>query len=398
MGHSAQCIYFISNVFEESVKFRRDITTDSPAANRKVIALCRAARRVGGDAEIISLGRGRVRGSWKSYPVEATQADIVPITYLHYLDVPVITHIVTMISLLIVVVRQSSKESSFVFYNFSPHYLLALFFCRLSGRRCILDIEDGYRSDDRSLRSLPSLWLMKVHNVCCRDGVMLANSLLAGQTEGQNSYICYGVADSETIFRDWSTGPLRVHFGGSLFEDTGAAIFLDALDLLRHGSPEVFDRLQFTVTGFGPCADAIERAASGRMNSFLRFCGNVTPAEYRDILQHSHIGLCLKLPSSSMGATTFPSKVIELVSSGLLLVSTRVSDVPLLFDDTTAFLLNAATPQALAEILLDISKRTGKAHDIALNGQQEIATLLSEQKIGAELMQFWKGISGNQHV
>jgi len=381
-------IYYVSNAFEESVKNQRGITTDSPAANRKVITLCKAVKQAGGDVEIISLGRGRVKGTWKSYSLISTQADIVPITYLPYLDASLITHLVTMVSLFSFVIGRTDKDSTFIFYNYYPHYLLALLFCKLTSRKCILDIEDGVRADEFLLRKLLNLWLLKIHNWCCRTGVMLAATALEGQASGQSSYICYGVSEATKTFRDWQKVPLQVHFGGSLLEETGAILFLDTLDFLMRSNPEIFEKLRFVVTGFGPYAHLIGAAAKSRMNNFLHFYGNVSSAEYQDIIQHSHIGLCLKLSANSMGATTFPSKVLELASYGLLLVSTKVSDVPLLFDNESAIFLDEETPRVLAKSLVDIAKNPNKARNIAFAGQRRILNTLSEEKIGSELLTF----------
>ena len=383
--------YYISNVFEESVKRQRCITSDSPAATRKVTSLCRAVRLAGGDAEIISLGRGRNKGTWKSYPVVEIQSDSVPITYLRYLDAPVLTHLITMFSLLAVVINKSSKDSVFIFYNFFPHHLLALLFCWIKGCCCILDIEDGCRKDDKNIRNLPNSWLMKIHNVCCRSGVMLAATGLTKQSAGQRTYVCYGVADSFRNERDWLSGPLQIHFGGSLMEETGAVLFLEALDLLMSTNPEMINKLKFIVTGFGPYADVVKQVACGRMENVIEFYGNVSQIEYIDIIQRSHVGLCLKMPDSSMGATTFPSKVVELASNGLLLVSTRVSDVPMLFDETNAFLLDVPTPFALSKVFEKIVRNPENARNIAIAGQNKILSQLSEEKIGKELLQFWLG-------
>ena len=384
-------IYYISNVFEDSVKAERGITTDSPAANRKVISLCSAVKRAGGFVEVVSLGRGRSQGTWKSFPVTVAQAGTVPITYLRYLDVPLLTHFVTMISLLSVVMRKARKNSVFVFYNYYPHYLLALLFCSLTGSRCVLDIEDGCRSDDKSFRNLPGFYLLKIHNWCCRAGTMLAASELRKQATGDRFYLCHGIADTTGTPRDWSLHPLQVHLGGALFEETGALLFLETLKRMSL-RPKFLKRFKFVVTGFGPCADAISEAAMSWMQGSLYYHGNVTSSEYRSIMMCSHVGLCLKMPASSMGATTFPSKVVELSSNGLLLVSTRVSDVPVLFDETTAFLLDAATPEALEDVLSKIADHPYAAGSIAMAGSSMVASQLSVEKIGRELLQFWQGI------
>jgi hypothetical protein len=383
--------FYLCNVFEESVKVRRSITTDSPAANAKVARLCHAVRTAGGDVRIISLGRGRALGTLRRYRASRGEFGSVPITYLAHWDIPVLTHLVTMVSLAATVLRVTQRGSVLVFYNCQVHYLLALLAGRLLGRSCVLDIEDGYRSDDTSLRALPSKTVLKIFNACCNGGTMLACSALRAQTPAARSYVCYGVAVGSPGAKDWSAAPLKVLLGGSLLVDTGALLFLEALALIQAEHPGALRRLSFVVTGFGALAGALQDASRGAMKEFLSFRGNVTAEEYREIMQECQVGLCLKLPASSMGATTFPSKVVELAANGLLVVATRVSDVPLLFDETTALLLDAATARALAESLLQVAEHPELAQEIALKGQHDIVRRLSEAKVGAELLRFWQG-------
>lgn len=382
--------FYICNVFEASVKLQRNITTDSPAANGKVSRLCHAVRKFGGDVWIISLGRGRSKGTWKRYPATIRRIKGVPIVYLDFWDAPVLTHLVTIISLCSVVFHLTSRRAVLIFYNCMVHYPAALIMSKLLGRRCILDLEDGYRHDENKIRRILNLFLMKIHNFFCSSGTMLASTALKEQTSSKHTYICYGVSETQKIDLNWTTVPLQVLFGGSLFADTGAALLLDALDLLKRKFPEVLKQLNFAVTGFGDFSDHMQRAAMSDMRDFLTFHGNVTDKEYREIIRRSHVGLCLKLPSSSMGATTFPSKVVELSSNGLLILSTRVSDVPIIFDETTAVLLDEATPLALALALKSITENPDRAGKTALAGQERIAAMLSEEKIGRELLRFWQ--------
>ena len=382
--------FYVGNFFSDRVKQQREISTDSPAATGKVARICKAARDAGGDVWIISLGRGRTRGTGRRYGATAGRIGGGPALYLPFNDKPVLTHLDSILSLLTLVLRCTDRRSVLVFYNFTFHYLLALVVSRILGRRCILDIEDGFRTDDRSLRASANLFLLKTYNLFCNGGAMLASRALGEQSPLRASYVCYGVSEVHQTPRQWS-GPLQVLLGGSLLVDTGAELFVEALRLLRDIRPQALHRLKFVVTGFGDRAELIERLAGEEMGEFLQFHGKVTGAQYREILRGSHLGLCLKLPSSSMGATTFPSKVVELASHGLLVVSTRVSDVPLLFDESTALLLDEATPAALVSALLCVVDDPERFHGVALAGQGRVAATLSAERVGAEVMRFWQG-------
>jgi len=388
-----QKFYYICNVFDESTKLKRNISTDSPAASRKVAHLCRAVRKVGGDARIISLGRGRATGTMRRYPATAKIINNVPIIYIDHWDIPVLTHLVTIISLCILVLRTTTKGSVLVFYNNQIHYALALILGRLLGRKCIFDIEDGYRSDDKNIRSYPHLILLNLFNLCCNGGAMLASSALMRQTSAEHIYVCYGIAEPFNQKKDWTLGPTQILFGGLLHEDTGAELFIETLKLMQMNSSPTLQKLRFVVTGYGEFSERLQNMARSNMSEFLIFKGKVSASEYREILSESHVGLSLKLPSTSMGATTFPSKVVEFAANGLLVVSTRVSDVPIVFDDTNAILIEEATPDFLADALSYLVDHPDISRKIASDGLNRIASLLSEEKIGNELLLFWQGDS-----
>jgi hypothetical protein len=74
------------------------------------------------------------------------------------------------------------------------------------------------------------------------------------------------------------------------------------------------------------------------------------------MLAEADVGLSLKMPGSNLVATTFPSKVVELASHGLLVLTTDVSDVGVLFNDDTAVVLRDATPGELASKIAGIAR------------------------------------------
>lgn len=379
-------------MFEESVKLFRSISGDSPAASGKVIRLCQAVRLSGGNVWVISLGRGRQKGSWKWYPSVVRRSEGVPIIYTAYFDAPLLTHFITTLSLFLILLRITNRNSVLIFYNFLIYYAPALVINRLCGRRCVLDLEDGFRSDERTIKRFLNHFLLGLHNMLCNGGAMVASSSLITQTTLRPNYVCYGVAPSVQFHKDWCALPLQVIFGGALLHDTGVELFLQTLEMLVFERSNITTRLKFIVTGFGDLSGQIKEFVETRYKDFVEFRGNISSLEYREILNQSHIGLCLKLPDRSMGATTFPSKVVEMAAYGLLVVSTNVSDVPNVLSDDSAVLLREAEPLALAQALKYISSNPTFARETAKKGQMRVATLLSAKKVGTELLRFWNGI------
>ncbi len=91
---------------------------------------------------------------------------------------------------------------------------------------------------------------------------------------------------------------------------------------------------------------------------------------------------------ASVTETTFPSKVVEITSHGLLLITTRTSDVPMLFDSTQAIFLEAATGAALAAAIeAALADPAGMAR-IAEQGHRRAAELFDARAVGHRLLAF----------
>ena len=387
-----QRFFYISNAFEDSLKNLRSINGDSPAVSAKVIRICQAVKEQGENAIIISLGRKRQTNSWKWYPAIIRRAGNVPLVYATFFDAPILTHLISTCSLFLIINRLSNKKSVLIFYNYLLYYIPTLIINKILGRRCLLDLEDGIRRDDKTLRSRVNFISFKIHNLFCNNGATVASEALIMQTTIRPTMVCYGVAPMIYTQKDWSVFPLHILYGGALLKDTGAELFLDALDILFLKGKNISTKIKFIVTGFGDMSEQIKQITQNKFSSIVDFRGSVSTSEYFEILEKCQIGLALKIPTMSMGMTTFPSKVIEMAAFGLLIVSTRVSDVPKVFSDSTAVLLSETSPIMLADVINDILTAPLQYRELAIRGQNRIRTSLSPERIGKDMIEFWRGI------
>lgn len=390
-GRQRGWLFFVSNALEDSERDRRGITGDSPAASYKVFSLCQAVRSAGGRASVLSLGRGVQKGSWKLWGPRVVRVGPTPVVYAAHLDAPILTHFVSAISLALIAALRWRRAAAFIFYNPLAHYVPVLLLARAAGARCLLDLEDGVRRDEPGLGALAVRLLLPLYRRLCRHGAMVASTALREQAPPAPRCVCYGVAQGGRAEKDWERRPIEVLFCGGLDEDRGGLLLIDALGVLAERQPAVLRRLRFVVTGFGPLAGWFEAAAAGALSGCLRYFGRVSTARYAEVLRSAHLGLNLRLPGLSMGQTTFPSKVVEMTAHGLLLVSTRVGDVPLLFPDGAAVLLDEATPVALADALGQVAADPAAAGAAAKRGQRAVLEQLSPERVGRELLRLWTG-------
>jgi glycosyltransferase involved in cell wall biosynthesis len=219
---------------------------------------------------------------------------------------------------------------------------------------------------------------------------MVANAQLLGQIKTRPAYLYYGVAQTIRIPKPW-TGKLQVLFSGHLSNATGVDILINALLALKEVSPRAFSGLRVIATGDGDLAAQLREVADNDLRGFLEFRGRVSDREYREVLRTSHIGLCLKKANHSMGQSTFPSKVVEFASWGLLVVSYKVSDVSTLFPEDGAILLEDVTAHELGSVLKRIVEVPSEAQRRAETGQAAITKRLNPQSVAQDLARLWLG-------
>lgn len=386
---------YLCNAIDEATVERRAITTDSPAATRKVFNLCRALKDAGSIPYILSLGRGRQNGSGALFPTTARQVSGIGVLYAAFWHLPVLTHMTGALSLLPLAwrLKRDCRQATLIFYNRGLHYLPVLLLARILGWSCYLDLEDGLM-----LKTGPvfNRWrdrlLVWIYDACCAKGAILSCEELKTQTKNQRTHICYGVAEGrQTAPKKWDAQKLYVLFGGFLYHERGCELFIEAVRFLQRHMPDKAETFFFRVTGRGPMEAEIARFAAGEARQLVSYQGRVGREQYQHYLGSSHLGLVLNPPHHELSRSTFPSKAIELAESGMLVVATKVSDIPLVFPAGTALLLDDDTPAAVAQALAWVSENRGAASEIAVKGRARILEQCDPRRVGAGLKKFLEG-------
>jgi hypothetical protein len=387
-------LVYLSNAIDEITCRERGINSDSPAATGKVFQVTSALANAGVRPIILSMGRGQQHGSWRWHRAHVRRTGGQVVMYAPFLDAPLLTHVVTLMGLLPLVWRLNRKASASIAilaYNWLPHYLLALELSRQLGYRLFLDLEDGHVPSMPGLRGRLARAAGRRINMLCKDGAILATSSLAAQYPVPRTLCCYGVAGLPGPVRKWS-GKLRVLLGGTLQEDTGAGLFIDAVAELRGRQDPALADLEFIVTGKGAMEQAIKALVTSGGHPQVQFKGRLSRQAYLEMLDGIHVGLCLKLGASELGDTTFPSKVIEIASAGMLLLTTRVSDVPRLFSDEEALYLSSETSLDLANAIHWLLAHREQAAAMASRGAIQIQAVCAQSRVGRDLKSFFFSI------
>lgn len=342
-------VVVVCNALEDATRSEREIVTDSPAASRKVLQLGQALRLAAVDAWVLSLGRGASGGRWRFYGWKLTRVGRVGVLYAPYCSVPGLSELLSLLCLpwgLWRLRRRSPRAA--VFYNRVTAYFLALLAATALGFRAVLDLEDGeveVRAD--RWRHWPRRLVINAYDRLCTGGALLASSALGPWTRATPQLCYYGIACGEPRATNWRNQTVQVLMSGSLASATGGQLLIECIETMRRSDEPWLRQLRFEVTGKGECLADFERLSAEHGFPAVRVHGRLDDLAYRAILATSHVGLALKPNQGQLASTTFPSKVIEFAASGLLVLTTDISDVRALLGESALYLEDDQLPTLL---------------------------------------------------
>ena len=116
------------------------------------------------------------------------------------------------------------------------------------------------------------------------------------------------------------------------------------------------------VTGFGNQSqqnllkEGIERLSSDA-RARLTFHGFISREELTSLMQQCHIGLCTQDPTKELNLTSFPSKILNYLSNGLIVLSGRNRAIEESAVGDIISYYESQTPQEIARAIRRISDK-----------------------------------------
>ncbi len=166
----------------------------------------------------------------------------------------------------------------------------------------------------------------------------------------------YGSADSEC--RPADDGSIHVVYAGTL-EPVKGGVYA-AIDAARY----LPDRYHVHILGTG--TDAHIRRMRERLDSVsaesvcrLTYDGVLYDKAYTDFLHTCHIGLSTQDPAGAFNATSFPSKVLSYMASGLRVVSARIPVAEHSRVGDCLYYYDEQTPEAIAAAIQSVDLSDG---------------------------------------
>lgn len=381
-------VIFMCNAFDDMTRTARGISTDSPAASKKIIQLCKALRLYDVKPIVLSMGRGGRTSDWKMYSGAVRRVDGITSIYIPFTTIPFLSQLLSIAGLVYVTMKLRFRGAKhLIFYNRSNAFLPSLLISTILGYNNILDLEDGEILVEKRILSIKTNQIVVgLFDKLC-DRALLACSHLKERTSIRPVLCYYGTIFNLPAINKFQSKVVRVLIGGTLSHGTGADLLIEAISQMRLTQDSWVKDITFEVTGKGESLDDFNLLASLEGYPKVVVHGRLSDLDYRDVLNQADVGLSLKLNEGPFANTTFPSKVIEYGAAGLLVLTTDISDVRSIFGDSAIY-LKFDNPMELIDLLRIIVSNREEARAYSQNGFKAVKNIFMPHITGKMLADF----------
>ena len=242
------------------------------------------------------------------------------------------------------VLRHTRSGDVVVMDNYEFIYVFAAWWLRLFRRvTFILEYEDGKHLIDRSIWKLLS-GLAETAGRPLLSGALLTHPALGRRLPAAlpTELVPGFVPEIIPAYHDRTGSEVRFLYSGTLDGPRGVDLLLEALKLLPAQG------WHLDITGYGPLAESISRFVSdARWRGRLEYHQSLPPDAHGRLLAACHAGLNCQRTSDPISGVTFPSKVFTYLSAGLVVISSRASEVEKICGKACLY-YDGETPQSLA--------------------------------------------------
>ena len=245
-------IYY-TNIFDDECKKDRQANMISMAASRKILAFYESMSKYSKcfsneSLHIISLGITNYQYNPRIFPQYKSRKHSFIIHYGTFVRFKIIRDIISIFWAVIKTIRIVRRNDFVVFYNWSPHFLVPVFLCRILQAKCILDIEDGPPEKISSPSDLVQYILYYFFSFLCKHGTIIAANSLLRFSKTNKHLVFYSVSKSSNSNKNYLDNIVKIHFGGSLMKETGFHLLRDAIEIINNNKQS--KKINFTITGY----------------------------------------------------------------------------------------------------------------------------------------------------
>lgn len=246
------------------------------------------------------------------------------------------------------VVTHTRRGDVLILDNFELIYVLAAWLCRiLHGNQVLLDFEDGKHLTDHGwtrFLSGPAEFFGKP----LIQGAILAHPSLSERLSARIPKILVPGFYNPPRQKSRAPSPgtdTRFLYAGSLDSPRGIDLLLKTIPLLPDSG------WHLDIAGSGPLeSKVLQLLENSTFAKNVLFHSALDSQACSQLMNEADIGLNLQISGNPISQVTFPSKLFSYLSAGLLVISSRASEVDTILKKACLY-LPQETPEALASIM-----------------------------------------------
>jgi len=330
-------VAYVAPYVNTQLQQKRGYSAKHTAGNKKIDCILLAMEESGNDITVISpllLKQNTMKWfSRDAYPIGNNSEVVYPGT----VDLKGVSLLMTLFTTFFQLVRwnrEHKKEPrAVVFYNYRLETALpAILFKLLYRVPLIVEYEDGIYAVTETNKHYKKLSVAveKFANKLL-DGAVLVTSVLKKRVSTDNYTVVRGGTVHPSRLKpvrevDLGTDerPFRMVYSGRLDYDRGIEILLDALPYVNTGR-----KLELDITGYGPLEDKLKQFIQSHQNPQIKitFHGFLDDHDYAQLMETADLFVNTQREKISFSECSFPSKVVEYIKYGKLVLTSGVSDI-----------------------------------------------------------------------
>jgi glycosyltransferase involved in cell wall biosynthesis len=296
-------------------------------------------------------------------------------------------------NIFLILIKRKTEKNYFILESVVElHSAIPVLFAKILGYRIIHDIVEDFSVQNDTLfinqkiTSRVSQWFQKRIKKYCSGIIVISENLLVKFKQTQLPIIkLYNSVPSQSKV-DINRKPSKfiLFYSGSYGSKDGV---LDLIDGFEKANLKRKDIELFLVgSGYGDYFEACLKKIDG--NEQIRYFGYVTEGRMFELLTASNI-LCVTRTNSEFANNGFPFKLAEYMSFGVPVLTTTVSDIPLILkNEDTVFFADPDSSESIAEKINLIIENYSNAIKIGENGKIFCEKEFSIECIGNKLKEF----------
>lgn len=361
MGHDQRRIFILSGAYDDHhLRTRSDDPVVCTSAGKRLM-LYKAIAEAAGSPPILLSPQPRGRGKSAYLPAVTSRFGEFNQLFSAASGVRKIRFFVDMVRYAGHVHRHTRKADTIIFDNYELIYVLAIYWCRLLGRknRILLEYEDGKHEIDRGYPKLISGLAEKIGRRLVEGAILATPSLGERLPRELPTVLVPGILRKDIVFNPAPIRGIPVHFiySGSLDVERGLPLLLNYFE-----SSLMIKNTVYHITGQGHYGERFLRLMENHPGK-IHFYGCVSEEELNRIRSNCHFGLNLQSSSNPISNVTFPSKTFDYLNAGLRVVSTRAAQVEDVLGKVAIY-LQEETPQGLASAIQQAASEISAADDV----------------------------------